>query len=76
MSQVSDAELQEAFLLFDKSGDGKISCKELHGALAQLGQNFTEAEIQGAINHFDGDKEGTLNFAEFKQLVVFGLSQR
>ena len=76
MAQVSDAELQQAFQLFDKSGDGKINASELQGALAQFGQTFSEAEIQKVIAAFDGDKEGTLNFAEFKKLVEFGLSQK
>ena len=52
------AEFKEAFSLFDKNGDGFISCKELGIVMRSLGQNPTEAELQDMINEVDFDGEG------------------
>ena len=41
------AEFKEAFSLFDKDGDGTITTKELGTVMRSLGQNPTEAELQG-----------------------------
>ena len=48
-------EFKEAFSLFDKNGDGYISCKELGIVMRSLGQNPTEAELQDMINEVDFD---------------------
>ena len=45
------AEFKEAFSLFDKDGDGTITTKELGTVMRSLGQNPTEAELQGQTNH-------------------------
>ena len=47
------AEFKEAFSLFDKDGDGTITTKELGTVMRSLGQNPTEAELQGKkFQHF------------------------
>ena len=43
------AEFKEAFSLFDKDGDGTITTKELGTVMRSLGQNPTEAELQGNL---------------------------
>jgi calmodulin len=48
-------EFKEAFSLFDKDGDGTISCKELGTVMRSLGQNPTEAELQDMVNEVDTD---------------------
>lgn len=48
-------ELKEAFCLFDKDGDGKITTKELGTVMRSLGQNPTEAEIRDIIHEVDED---------------------
>lgn len=48
-------EFKEAFSLFDKDGDGTISCKELGTVMRSLGQNPTEAELQDMVNEVDSD---------------------
>ena len=52
------SEFKEAFLLFDKDGDGTITTKELGTVMRSLGQNPTEAELQDMINEVDADGEG------------------
>ena len=51
------AKIQEAFLFFDKDGDGTITTKELVTVMRSLGQNPTEAELQDMINEVDADCE-------------------
>ncbi|KAH0789842.1 Calmodulin [Histomonas meleagridis] len=47
------AEFREAFNIFDKDGDGRITAKELGTVMRSLGQNPSEAEIQDMVNEED-----------------------
>ncbi|KAF5445574.1 hypothetical protein F2P56_034618, partial [Juglans regia] len=64
------AEFKEAFSLFDKDGDGCITTKELGTVMRSLGQNPTEAELQDMISEVDADQNGTIDFAEFLNLMA------
>ncbi|XP_012440358.1 calmodulin [Gossypium raimondii] len=64
------AEFKEAFSLFDKDGDGCITTKELGTVMRSLGQNPTEAELQGMINEVGADQNGTIDFPEFLNLIA------
>lgn len=64
------AEFKEAFSLFDKDGDGSITNKELGTVMRSLGQNPTEVELQDMINEVDADKNGTIDFPEFLNLMA------
>ncbi|XP_060577956.1 calmodulin-beta-like [Ruditapes philippinarum] len=63
------AEFKEAFRLFDKDGDGKITTKELGTVMKSLGHNPTEAELQDMINEVDADGNGTVDFSEFLTMI-------
>ena len=58
-------EIKEAYNLFDKDGDGKITTKELSTVMRSLGQTPTENELQEKINEVDADCIGTIEFSEF-----------
>ncbi|OWF37197.1 Calmodulin [Mizuhopecten yessoensis] len=63
------AEFKEAFDLFDKDGDGKVSAKELGTVMKSLGQNPTEKELVDMINEVDSDGNGTIEFEEFLNMM-------
>ena len=72
-------EFKEAFSLFDKDGDGKITTKvkkiilycldynlkELGTVMRSLGQNPNEEELDDMIKEIDEDGNGTVDFEEF-----------
>ncbi|KAI6213368.1 Calmodulin [Aphelenchoides besseyi] len=62
-------EFREAFMMFDKDGNGTISTKELGVAMRSLGQNPTEQEILEMINEVDIDGNGQIEFPEFWQVI-------
>ena len=64
------AKIQEAFLFFDKDGDGTITTKELQTVMRSLGQNPTEPELQDMINVVGADGNGTIDFPEFLTMMA------
>ena len=64
------AEYKEAFSLFDKSGDGTITTKDLGTVIRALGKNPTEAELQDVINEVDPQGEGTVDFPAFLTIMA------
>lgn len=64
------AELQEAFAMFDKNGDGTISSAELGTVMRSLGQNPTESELMDMINEVDVDGNGIIDFREFLNMMA------
>ena len=65
--QVKD--LQSAFDLFDKDGDGTITIDELETVMRSLDLHPTRAELQDMINEVDVDGSGKIEFTEFIQLM-------
>mmetsp|Transcript_18398 Transcript_18398/g.24282 ORF Transcript_18398/g.24282 Transcript_18398/m.24282 type:complete len:163 (+) Transcript_18398:40-528(+) len=59
------AEYKEAFSIFDKDADGKISVREFGTLLRSLGQYPTEAEILEMAQEADADGIGLIGYTEF-----------
>lgn len=53
------AEFQEAFLLYDQRGDGKIPVHQIGDVLRALGQNPTESEVKKLIIEHRADDRVT-----------------
>lgn len=62
--------LWEAFKVFDEDGNGGISTEELGQVMRSLGQNPNDTELRDLIKEVDVDLSGTIDFQEFKALMV------
>ncbi|XP_046578508.1 neo-calmodulin-like [Haliotis rubra] len=62
---IADAEIQEAFVLFDKNADGRVTCAELNVVMRSLGQNPTATELLDMIKDVDRAGKGFLDFSDF-----------
>ncbi|GFR41102.1 hypothetical protein Agub_g1747 [Astrephomene gubernaculifera] len=72
MEDVPEEKLQEykeAFSLFDKDGNGRITTNELGTVMRSLGQNPTQADLEQMIREVDKDGSGTVEFQEFVLLM-------
>ena len=67
--QMKEAELKEAFAMFDKDSDGTITLKELATTLSLLGINPSEEELLVMFNSVDLDTNGVIDYEEFKLLM-------
>merc|ERR1719199_204337 len=70
LTEEQKAEFKEAFALFDKDGNGKISVEELGTVMKNLGQNPTEEELNDMIKEVDKDGTGTIEFPEFLEMMA------
>lgn len=61
-------ELADAFKIFDRNGDGKISVAELGEVLRSLGDDISEADLQLMVDAVDVDGDGYIDFKEFIDL--------
>ena len=55
LSEEQIAEFKEAFMLFDKDLDGRITSTELGIVMRSLGQRPTEAELKNMVTIVDQD---------------------
>lgn len=62
-------ETMAAFKVFDKDGSGTISAEELKAVMKSLGENLTDEEIDDMIREADKDRDGTIDYEEFCQLM-------
>lgn len=68
-------EYKDAFHLFDRDGNGKVSSDELGPLMRSLGSNPKDEHLQDLINEVDYDGDGVLNFLEFIDLMVYDKKQ-
>ena len=66
---LSGERLENAFKVFDKDGNGKISLNELSEVLK--GSSLDRADFEGMIQGADKNDDGEIDFQEFKQLMKF-----
>lgn len=58
----TNEELQEAFRVFDKDGNGFISAAELRHVMTNLGEKLTDEEVDEMIREADRDGDGQVNY--------------
>ena len=66
----SEEELQEAFKVFDKDGNGTISAAELRHVMTNLGEKLTDEEVDEMIREADVDGDGKINYEEFVKMMM------
>jgi len=64
-----DEEMKEAFKVFDRDGNGKITASELRQVMANLGEKLTDEEVFEMIKEADIDGDGEINFEEFLKMM-------
>lgn len=70
MTEEEVAKLWEAFKVFDADGSGGISTEELGQVMRSLGQSPSNTELRDMIKAVDVDLSGTIDFEEFKTLML------
>jgi calcium-binding protein CML len=65
----AEAELREAFAMYDLDKNGVISAKELHKVLRSLGERCSVGDCARMIRSVDVDGDGCVSFEEFKKMM-------
>ncbi|KAI3521784.1 hypothetical protein L1887_11258 [Cichorium endivia] len=66
-------EVNEAFSVYDKNGDGYIDAKELQNVLSDMGfLHISESDCGRMIAGYDVDKDGKISLPEFLKVVEDG----
>merc|ERR1712243_330340 len=65
-----EADLREAFKIFDRDKDGWISMKELKKVANMLGTMLTKEEVEEFMAEADSDGNGKLGYDEFCKMML------
>lgn len=66
----ADAELRDAFEMYDLDRNGRITAEELHLVLRRLGDACSVADCSRMIRSVDADGDGSVSFDEFKNMMT------
>lgn len=66
----AEEELQEAFKVFDRDGDGKIPKDELSLIMKNIGEPLSQEELDAFIKEADTNKDGYIDYAQFVHLLL------
>lgn len=64
-----EAEIDQAFALFDKDEDGAVSFEDLKAITEELGENLTEQELLDMIKEADRQKKGMITKEDFVRVL-------
>ncbi|KAJ2519874.1 hypothetical protein GGI11_002448 [Coemansia sp. RSA 2049] len=67
-----ESEILAAFQAFDIDGNGLISADELKGALMEMGDRFSQKEVDLLFKHAPITPDGFLKYREFVQMLKHG----
>ncbi|CAI5478727.1 unnamed protein product [Closterium sp. Yama58-4] len=69
-AEEDEGDLRKAFELFDHDGDGSITAEELQKAMRMLsGDKLSMEECRMMIARVDVNRDGRVNFSEFKGMM-------
>lgn len=66
----SPAELTEAFSVFDKTGNGLIHASDFRKVMTNLGERFSDQEVNEMIREIGMDSKGRINTRKFVQMLT------
>ena len=66
----AEDELLEAFKVFDRDGNGKISAHELRYVMLSSGEDLTEQDIQEMVMEADIDGDGFIAYQAFAKIMM------
>jgi calmodulin len=66
----TEAELVEAFRVFDKDGNGFISTAETRNIMFNLGESLQEEELDEIVREIDPNGEGQVNYVDFVKIML------
>jgi len=66
----AEADIKEAFKIFDKEGIGIINLSELRHIMTTLGEKLSDEEADEMMADADKDKNGEIDFEEFRAMLV------
>ena len=58
----TEDEVEEAFRVFDKEGNGIISAAELRLIMTNMGEKLTEEQVDEMLQYADGEAQGEINY--------------
>jgi Ca2+-binding EF-hand superfamily protein len=70
LSKTEVEKLWQAFSVFDTDNSGAISAIELGQVLKSLGQSLSSTELRDLIKEVDIDRSGSIEFDEFRTLMI------
>lgn len=66
----SESSLQSVFEAFDTTGSGSFGPEEFEKVAASVGEHFSSAEVDQMIDFADKDRDGSISFEEFANIVT------
>jgi len=65
-----EAELRQAFELFDRDGSGSIDREELRAVMSSLGMELSDSDLATLYAQMDPSGDGTIDFNEFCDVMA------
>ena len=65
----SEEELMEMFKIFDRKGTGRISSGDIRIVLDEIDEPISQQELEDLMFNWDKNKDGFLDFFEFKEMM-------
>ena len=62
-------DLKEAFAVFDKDGDGRITKTEIRLVMESLGKTPSDQDVEDMMNEADMDGNGSIDLHEFVSMM-------
>ena len=66
----NEEEILEMFKIFDKKGTGKLSSGDIRSVLDDIDEPISQQELEDLMLNWDKDKDGFLDYSEFKEMMT------